>query len=339
MRADDYVCTRLLMDTTVTIQVPREGVDRVENAFAWFHRVEACCSRFDPRSELRQLTEQVGTPVAASTLLFQAVQFALTVARESRGAFDPTIGLSLEAMGFNRNYRTREQVETTIASDGPVSYLDVELDAEPQTIMLKRPLILDLGAMAKGLAIDLATRELRPLQDFAIDAGGDLYLGGHGADGAAWSVGIRNPRPTKRPAGEGGDELIEVLHVSDAAVCTSGDYERKAPNAARGHHIIDPRTAASPNALASVTVVAPTAMVADAVATAAFVLGPAEGLRFCELLGVEALMLSLSCERYATRGMSSGLHRCDTSLCSDPERVVDDRARRPDRPFCTRARA
>ena len=196
MRTDDYICTRLLMDTAVTIQVPREGADRVETAFAWFHHVEACCSRFDPRSELRRLTAQVGMPVAASTLLFQAVQFALTVARESRGAFDPTIGFTLEALGFNRNYRTGERVETTIPPEGPVSYLDVELDAERQTIMLRRPLILDLGAVAKGLAIDMAAHELEPLQDFAIDAGGDLYLGGHRPDGAAWSVGIRNPRPT-----------------------------------------------------------------------------------------------------------------------------------------------
>ena len=311
MRTDDYICTRVLMDTAVTIQVPREGVDRVETAFGWFSRVEACCSRFDPRSELRRLTGQVGVPVAVSTLLFEAVRFALAVARESRGAFDPTMGVALEALGFDRNYRTGERVGTPVARGAPVSYLDVELDAERQTIMLRRPLILDLGAVAKGLAIDLAAHELEPLQDFAIDAGGDLYLGGHRPDGAAWSVGIRNPRPTE-PNGASGDELVEVLHVSETAVCTSGDYERRAPNATRRHHILDPRPGTSANGVASVTVVAPTAMMADAVATAAFVLGATEGLRFCEALGVEALMLSPSCERYATPGMSRGHYRINT---------------------------
>jgi thiamine biosynthesis lipoprotein len=323
------------MDTAVTIQVPRAGADRVEAAFSWFHHVEACCSRFDPRSELRRVTAHVGVPVAASTLLFHAVHFALTVARESHGVFDPTIGSKLEALGFNRNYRTGERVEATITTEEPVSYLDVELDPERQTILLRRPLILDLGAVAKGLAIDLAAKELEPLQNFAIDAGGDLYLGGRRPDGAAWSVGIRNPRPTCHPTGERGDELIEVLHVSDTAVCTSGDYERRAPDASQIHHIVDPRTGASAKALASVTVVAPTAMLADAVATTAFVLGPRDGLRLCELLGVDALMLSSSCERYATRGMRSDQYRSNASISANPERAADDRAGHPDRPFRT----
>src|SRR5262245_36532021 len=296
------------MDTAVTIQVPREGTDRVDRAFAWFHHVEACCSRFDPHSELRRLTEQGGRPVAASSLRFPPGQFARTVPCESRVAFDPTIGSTLETLGFTRDYRTGERIATTIAPQHDVSYQDVELDGERQTILLRRPLILDLGAVAKGLAIDLAARELQSLHDFAIDAGGDLYLAGHRPDGAAWSVGIRNPRPNGPD--RSGDELIEILHVSDAAVCTSGDYERRTPDATQGHHLVDPRTGASANALTSVTVIAPTAMDADAVATAAFVLGPTEGLRLCEALGVEALFLSPSSGRYATRGWS-GAHNRD----------------------------
>jgi thiamine biosynthesis lipoprotein len=99
--------------------------------------------------------------------------------------------------------------------------------------------------------------------------------------------------------------MVEILRVSDLAVCTSGDYARRSANDSAGHHIIDPRSGASPHDLASVTVVAQTAMVADAVATAAFVLGPVDGLELCERLGVDALMLSSSCERFATPGISS----------------------------------
>ena len=94
--------------------------------------------------------------------------------------------------------------------------------------------------------------------------------------------------------------------MSDAAVCTSGDYERTVPAAdGGGHHILDPRSGASPDAVASVTVVAPTAMAADALATAAFVLGPREGLRLLERQGVEGLILTPALERYETRGMAS----------------------------------
>lgn len=324
------------MDTAVTIQVPRAGADRVDAAFAWFHEVEARCSRFNPGSELMQLTAQAGRAVSVSTLLYQAVQFALTVARESGGAFDPTIGHALQTRGFNREYRTGARVETTIAVDGAVNFRDVELDSDRQTITLRRPLILDLGAVAKGLAVDMASHELAPLGDFVIDAGGDLYLGGHRPDGAPWSVGIRHPRAS---ADAEGDELIEVLDLSDAAVCTSGDYERRTPGTADGHHIVDPRTGASANELASVTVVAPTAMVADAVATAAFVMGPVDGLRLCETLGVEALMVSPACERYGTRGMLSGQFRSRAAILSNTERASDDRAGRPDRPLRTGRRA
>jgi thiamine biosynthesis lipoprotein len=108
-------------------------------------------------------------------------------------------------------------------------------------------------------------------------------------------VGIRHPR-------EAG-ALIETLHVSDAAVCTSGDYERVSPDGDAGHHIMDPRTGRAATTLASVTVVAPSAMVADALATAAFVLGPAEGLDLLERSGVEGLMVSPTLERVRTRGM------------------------------------
>src|SRR5579871_6069718 len=120
---------------------------------------------------------------------------------------------------------------------GDATYRDVQIDAERRTITLRRPLTLDLGAVAKGLAVDTAARELNTFRDFAIDAGGDLYLGGCNPQGAPWSVGIRHPR---RPG-----ELIDSLRVSGKAVCTSGDYERVAPGDgdadSGGHHIVDPR--------------------------------------------------------------------------------------------------
>lgn len=184
-------------------------------------------------------------------------------------------------------------VHTDLEAGGPVSYRDLRLDPHGKTITLLQPLILDLGAVAKGLAVDTAARELQPFENFAIDAGGDLYLGGRNPDGEAWAVGIRHPRLH--------DQLIETLRVSNRAVCTSGVYERPGKDA-RGH-ILDPRTGQPADEVASVTVVAPTAMLADAVATAAFVLGAEEGLELFERLGVEGLILSPTMERRQTRGL------------------------------------
>ena len=296
---DVYLRTVMLMGTVVTIHVVghgtgRQAIDRresVERALGWFHEVEACCTRFDVQSEAMQLTSQVGIPVPVSAILYEAVQFALAVAEESGGAFDPTIGCAMESRGFNREYRTNRIVQTTLEPGIPPSYRDVRLDPDRKTITLARPLILDLGAVAKGLAIDMAARELKPFEDYAIDAGGDLFVAGCSPDGAPWSVGIRHPRRE--------DELIDSLRVSNVAVCTSGDYERKSPTT----HILDPRTGMPSDDVASVTVVAPTAMAADALATAAFVLGPIDGIRLLEDQGVDGLMLTPTLERYATRGL------------------------------------
>jgi thiamine biosynthesis lipoprotein len=309
--SDVYIRTVMLMSTCVTIQIVGHGADQqqtidrgdwVERAFEWFRRVEGCCTRFDPQSELMQLSTQIGVAVPVSDLLYEAVQFAVAVAEESEGAFDPTVGHSMEARGFNREYRTGQVVRTKLAAPAlstppdAVSYRDVVLNPDQKTITLLRPLVLDLGAVAKGLAIDMAARELRPMRDYSIDAGGDVYVAGCNPEGKPWSIGIRHPRCD--------DQLIDSLRVSNLAVCTSGDYERRNADDG-GHHIWDPRSGTSADAVASVTVVAPTAMVADALATAAFVLGPAAGIRLLERQGVNGLMVSPTLERYSTRDMLS----------------------------------
>jgi thiamine biosynthesis lipoprotein len=250
------------MGTLVTIQVLPSGAHEAEvhraigRAFEWFHEIEERCTRFDDRSELRRLTAQPGVPVPVSPILFEVLRFALLVAEESDGAFDPT---------------------------GNAHYSEIELHPDRRAITLRRPLTLDLGAVAKGLAVDTAARELEPFRDFAIDAGGDLYFGGSNPQGEPWSVGIRHPRRD--------GELIDSRLVSNQAVCTSGDYER-------GDHIRDPRSGQAALAVASATVFAPGAMLADALATAAFVLGPRDGIEFLKRMGVEGLIVTPDLERY-----------------------------------------
>jgi thiamine biosynthesis lipoprotein len=289
------------MGTVVTVQVVGHGTSLpdqqereagVTRALGWFHEVAARCTRFDPGSEVNRLCARVGAPVPVSDLVFEAVRFALAVAEETGGAFDPTVGALMEARGFNREYRTGAEVRVGTDTATAATWRDVMIDDERRTVTLRTPLVLDLGAVVKGLAIDLAARELAPFHDFAIDAGGDLYLGGRNAAGEAWSVGIRHPRER--------DQVITTLRVSDTAVCTSGDYQRQAPGESGDHHIMDARAGASATAIASATVIAPSAMVADAMSTAAFVLGPVEGLALLHRHGLEGLLVTPALERHAT---------------------------------------
>jgi thiamine biosynthesis lipoprotein len=278
--------TEVLMDTLVTIGVgdgPGQGdvEAAIARAFAWFRQVEDVCTRFVPSSEVMRLLDTVGTPTPTSEILYEAVALAQAVASASDGAFDPTIGHALERRGFDRHYRTRP------------TFRDVLLDPERRTITLRRPLILDLGAVAKGLAVDLAARELAPLGNYAIDAGGDIFVRGLNPRGEPWQVGLRHPREP--------GALLGVVGLTDAAICTSGDYERPSPRPGAGHHLLDPRTERAAGEVASVTVIAPTTVAADALATAAFVLGPRRGLRFLERQGVEGFIVTPSLEERMTR--------------------------------------
>ena len=248
-----------LMGTIVTIATVGEHGDAVTQAFEWFREVEARCSRFKSDSELSRLSATVNQAVPVSELVFESLRFALHVSEASGGALNPIVG--------------------------GATFRDVSIDQRAKTVTLLRPLQLDLGAVAKGLAVDLAARELDPVQNFSIDAGGDLYLGGKNDDGDDWVVGIRHPRKDHA--------IIEVVRVTNVAVCTSGDYER-------GQHILEPATQTPASSLASATVIAPTAMLADAASTAAFVMGPAEGIAFCRRIGVTAILYTPDLERHAS---------------------------------------
>ena len=162
--------TEVLMGTLVTIDLVGPGTpdydDAIDRAFGWFREIEARCTRFDDASELRQLPTHVGVPVAGAPSC-------------SRRCGSPCV---LRRIRAARSIRSARRWPL-----GPRrSYRDIAIDAGRQTVTLLRPLTLDLGAVAKGLAVDAAARELAPYRDFAIDAGGDLYLGGA-------TTGVRGP--------------------------------------------------------------------------------------------------------------------------------------------------
>lgn len=284
------------MGTAVTVRVVGEEpivADGLARAAGWFAHVESVCSRFDPRSELSRLVESGGA-ADVSPLLFEALRFARAVAEASDGAFDPTVGGAMLARGRDRRWRDGGPAPRPAAIAPDASWRDLHLDDGPRAVRLARPMLLDLGAVAKGLAVDLAARELAPFGDFAIDAGGDVYLGGRSDRGAPWTVGIRHPR---RP-----DALVARVTLRDAAVCTSGDYER--PLADGASHLLDPRAGRAAAEVASATVIAPRAMVADALSTAAAVLGVEAGIAFLEAQGVDGLLVTRDLAIHATRGWS-----------------------------------
>lgn len=291
----------IVMDTVVTIQgvsetmSDSEASDVIDEAIDAFYQVERVSSRFDHDSELMQLLQRVGEPVHVSQMLFEQIRFALTIATMTDGAFDPTIGHVLHNLGFNRNYLTGDEVEAPTA-DTSVTYRDIKLDEDASTVFLTYPTILDLGAVAKGFAADLAVRSLTAFDGCCVDAGGDIVVSGANVESEPWRIGIRHPVNQ--------DKLWCTLTIPDgASVCTSGSYVRRSPNSPTQHHIVHPSSGTSSGELLSCTVVAPFAMMADALSTAAFVLGPQRGAELLEACDVDALFVTSNLEQYTTQGM------------------------------------
>jgi thiamine biosynthesis lipoprotein len=289
-----FVHSVALMDTVVTFRIPIDPampanyVGHVQRCVQWFRDVELICTRFVADSEVSRLGAGSGRPVKVSAVVFECMRFAVALAVETDGAFDPTIGATMERRGHNTEYRTGNAVSTTASTDA--TYRDIHIDEEQFTITVDRPMVIDLGAVAKGLAVDLAAQELSGLKNFLIDAGGDCFASGLNEEGRPWKIGVRHPTDA--------GAVIETLHVSNSAVCTSGNYDRRSPSG--DGHIVDPRTGATAATLASATVMAPRAVVADGLATAAFVLGPVEGIRLLERQRVSGVLFSPQMERFAT---------------------------------------
>ncbi|AZN41556.1 FAD:protein FMN transferase [Paenibacillus albus] len=280
---------KLFMDTIVQIEahsgneMSDDELDScINKAFDAFRLVERACSRFSPDSELMQACRRIGEATAISPYLFEPLKFALEMAEWTDGSFDPAIGQLLESKGFNRHYLTGERMNSNV--DGSATYRDIELSEANRTLCLHKPLILDLGATAKGFATDLAARELSGCAGFVVNAGGDLYAGGTNEQGDKWTIGIREPNIA--------NGILESLSISDAAVCTSGSYERRSEGDEGEHHIVRPATGKSPNEWVSCTVIAPYAMMADAFSTAAFAIGGEEGIALIADAGLQGLILT-----------------------------------------------
>lgn len=280
---------QLFMDTVVDIQVvehvqmKKEDVEaRIEAAFNAFRQVEDACSRFSPDSELMQATQKINEPVPISPYLFEPLRFALEMAKMTDGLFDPTIGKTLENYGFNKHYLTKEVTETT--SDDTASYQDIVIDDVAKTLLIKKRMVIDLGAVAKGFAIDLAANELKGFEGFLINAGGDIYAGGFDYNGEKWKIGIQHPQCK--------DKVIDVVEVSNQSVCTSGSYERRSEKAEDVHHIINPMTKDSPNNWVSVSIIAPFAMMADSFSTVVFLSGDEDGKEIIEEVGIEGILIN-----------------------------------------------
>jgi FAD:protein FMN transferase len=238
---------------------------------------------------------------AVSAGTCHAVETAQGVSRLSGGAFDVTVGPLVNLWGFGpATVEPKPPPQSAIdAALERVDYRLLHTDCDRPALRKERAdVYVDLSAYAKGLGVDEVADllEARGIQNYLVEIGGELRLHGVDAGGDRWAIAIETPSGDRRTAGR-------IVSLSDKAMATSGDYRNFFEyKGQRYSHTIDPRTGRpTHHGLASVTVIADDAALADALATALLVLGPEEGFALALKEGIPAFFQVRQGEGFAKR--------------------------------------
>jgi thiamine biosynthesis lipoprotein len=253
------------------VEVVSEDKRAAEIVFKEIARIEGLLSKYIPDSEVSRLNKEGSLKVSQDTfyILKKSVEFYSL----SNGAFDITVAPLVDLWGFsNQIYRLPQdsEIKTTLNLIGTDK---IVLQDDDYVVKFKIPGVkIDLGAIAKGYAVDCSVKKLREagIENCLINAGGQIYCLGS-RFGKPWRVAIKKP---------GGRGLAGVLELKDKSVATSGDYEQYfIKDDLRYGHILNPKTGYPvANGIRSVTVIASDGLTADALSTAIFVLGKEKGV-------------------------------------------------------------
>lgn len=251
--------------------------------------VVAQMSTWESVSDITRFNQSATGWLALPDGFFHVLRHALALAKDSSGAYDPTVGPLVNAWGFGPHQRAFEPPSPTAidAARARCGWQRVQLDTARQAAYQPGGAYLDLSSIAKGYGVDRAALALDALgiTQYLVEVGGELRARGMRPDGQPWRVAIEVP--------DASDNHALALPLQDHSIATSGDYRRHAGSGdARYAHTIDPRTGQPVrNNVASVSVLHRECMQADALATVLTVLGEADGLAYARRHGLAALFI------------------------------------------------
>ena len=298
--------TRLAMGTYVSMTAVHGSRDQAQEAIGLAYeeidRLVSVFSRYDTATPLSVLNSE-GSLADAPPELVELVRRSLDLNKTSGGAFDVTVLPLVELFqsrlsGENTSFPSPEDVDAAlerVGSDG----LTVTAGGK---LRFERPgMGVTVDGIAKGYIVDRAAGVLarNGIENYLINAGGDIRTAGHRSSNKPWTVAIEDPQKKK--------DYPAVIQMTDGAVATSGNYEIYYDKDKIYHHVVDPRSGMSPGHSISVSVTAESVMMADALSTAVFVQSPAEGIRYIDSIGhSECLVLGKSGKQLTSRGWKAG---------------------------------
>ncbi|PTX59754.1 thiamine biosynthesis lipoprotein [Kordia periserrulae] len=276
-------------DITVVAKNKAEAETYIDLAVAEITRIEKLISSWDEHSQTSNINKNAGIkPVKVAKELYDLIERALHISKVTDGAFDISYASMDRIWKFDGSVTEMPEAAAIKASVAKVGYQNIILNKEAQTVFLKlKGMKIGFGAIGKGYAADKAKQLLKAkgVKAGIINASGDMNTWGTQTNGDDWKVGITNPMNKNK--------VFALLPISEKAVVTSGNYEKFILlNGKRYSHIIDPRTGYPSSGIVSVSVFAPSAELADALATSIFVMGKDVGLDFIsQLKGIECIIV------------------------------------------------
>lgn len=253
-------------------------------------QVNAQMSTYRQDSELSRFNRYYGTepfPVSKQTAI--VVQEAIRLNAITQGALDVTVGPLVNLWGFGPEARP-DKIPTQQELDKRLAQVGIEHLSATETTIKKdlRSLYVDLSTIAKGWGVDVIAEYLNSvgIQDYMVEVGGEMRLKGLNRDGVKWRIAIEKPTVESR-------QVQEIIEPGDMAVATSGDYRNYfEADGVRYSHIIDPATGKPiANKVVSVTVLDPSSMTADGLATGMMVLGEEKSIEIANRLGIPVLII------------------------------------------------
>ena len=276
-------------EITVVAKTQLEADKQIGIAISEISRIEALISSWKTTSETSNINKNAGvSPVKVSKELFNLIQRALQISNLTDGAFDISYASMDKLWKYDGSMTQMPSKEAIKKSVAKVGYKDIVVDPQNSTVFLKnKGMKIGFGAIGKGYAADKAKKLLisNGVSGGIINASGDINSWGSKPSGSSWQVAITNPLNKNK--------AFAMLPIKDAVV-TSGNYEKYVIfNSRRYSHIIDPRTGYPSQGIISVTVFAPKAELADALATSVFVMGVETGIdRINQLKAIECIIIT-----------------------------------------------
>jgi thiamine biosynthesis lipoprotein len=254
---------------------------RINEAIQEISRIEALLTTYNERSQTNQINANAGIrPVQVDAEVFALIQRSLRLSELTQGAFDITYGsIDKRLWNFDTTLTALPDPKTARRLVRLIDYRNIQLNAAERSVFLKeKGMRIGFGGIGKGYAAERAKQLLRErgVDSGIVNAAGDLTTWGNQPTGNPWTIGIADPDSHLLA---GTRQAFSYLTISNAAVATSGTYEKYALiGGKRYSHTIDPKTGYPVSGIKSVTIIAPNAELADALATPVMVMGVRVGL-------------------------------------------------------------